>query len=124
MLGIGFVGLAAVWGAVIRNRLIETDDHQDEGSPDVVPHRRKATHTKRERNGSEQKGSKLCSSQSQGVVSSGDDQSSSYGELVGNTPLVLLKRLSQLLDCQIYVKMECLNPGTAVLTSRIALPVP
>lgn len=36
---------------------------------------------------------------------------SSYDQLIGNTPLVKLLRLSKLTGCDIYAKMESANPG-------------
>jgi len=41
----------------------------------------------------------------------GSSSSSAYASLVGNTPMVELKKLSNILGCRILVKMECLNPG-------------
>jgi cysteine synthase len=35
----------------------------------------------------------------------------SYESLIGNTPLILLKEASKLSGCNIYVKMESMNPG-------------
>jgi hypothetical protein len=34
-----------------------------------------------------------------------------YESLIGNTPLVLLREASRISGCNIYVKMECMNPG-------------
>jgi hypothetical protein len=36
---------------------------------------------------------------------------SAYESLVGNTPLVRLRKASELTGCDILVKMECMNPG-------------
>ena len=36
---------------------------------------------------------------------------SAYENLVGNTPLVKLRKASELTGCNIMVKMECMNPG-------------
>lgn len=41
----------------------------------------------------------------------GSSSSSAYESLVGHTPLVKLRNLSQLLQRDVYVKMECMNPG-------------
>jgi len=38
-------------------------------------------------------------------------QKMNYESLIGNTPLIHLEKLSTLVKRQIYVKMECLNPG-------------
>ena len=38
-------------------------------------------------------------------------EQSCYTKLIGNTPLVKLQILSSLLKRNVYVKMECLNPG-------------
>ena len=38
---------------------------------------------------------------------------SAYSDLIGNTPLVELKRLSAILGRKVLAKMESLNPGTA-----------
>ena len=35
----------------------------------------------------------------------------SYANLIGNTPLVKLEKLSKLLGCDLYAKMESMNPG-------------
>ena len=40
-----------------------------------------------------------------------DETSSAYEQLIGNTPLVELRKLSALLKCRILVKMESQNPG-------------
>ena len=45
-----------------------------------------------------------------GGTSSGGT-SVSYESLIGNTPLILLKEASRLAGCQVYVKMESMNPG-------------
>lgn len=37
--------------------------------------------------------------------------SCSYVKLIGKTPIIKLNKLSSLLRRNIYVKMECLNPG-------------
>ena len=34
-----------------------------------------------------------------------------YLELIGHTPLILLKKLSDITQCKIFVKMESMNPG-------------
>jgi cysteine synthase len=43
--------------------------------------------------------------------SSDDDNGVSYEKLIGNTPMILLKEASRITGCNIYVKMECMNPG-------------
>lgn len=35
----------------------------------------------------------------------------SYAKLIGNTPMVKLERISKRLNCDLYVKMESMNPG-------------
>ena len=47
---------------------------------------------------------------------------SGFEQLVGNTPLVKLRKLSQLLGCEIYGKAEFLNPGGSV-KDRVALAI-
>ena len=36
---------------------------------------------------------------------------SSYVSLIGNTPLIKLSKLSKILNRNVMVKMECMNPG-------------
>jgi threonine dehydratase len=36
---------------------------------------------------------------------------SSYVSLIGNTPLIKLPKLSKILNRNVMVKMECMNPG-------------
>lgn len=43
--------------------------------------------------------------------SSVDLSGNAYSEMIGNTPIIELKKISQLLQCKILVKMECNNPG-------------
>ena len=40
-----------------------------------------------------------------------DDDAAAYESLVGKTPLIKLRRLSQLIQRDVYVKMESMNPG-------------
>jgi cysteine synthase A len=47
---------------------------------------------------------------------------SGFEQLVGNTPLVKLRKLSQLLGCEIYGKAEFMNPGGSV-KDRVALAI-
>ena len=47
---------------------------------------------------------------------------SGFEALVGNTPLVRLKKLSELLGCDIYGKAEFVNPGGSV-KDRVALSI-
>ena len=35
-------------------------------------------------------------------------------DLIGNTPLLKIKSLSELTDCEIYIKCEFLNPGGSI----------
>lgn len=39
------------------------------------------------------------------------DRAYSYLNLIGNTPMVKLQKLSAVIGCSIYVKMESMNPG-------------
>ena len=49
-------------------------------------------------------------------------QKSSFESLVGNTPLVRLNALSDLLGCDVYGKAEFMNPGGSV-KDRVALSI-
>lgn len=40
-----------------------------------------------------------------------NDDAVAYLKLIGNTPLIKLTKLSEILGYEVYVKMECLNPG-------------
>jgi len=45
------------------------------------------------------------------TTASEKEELSAYSALIGNTPMVKLRRLSDVLDCDVFVKMESLNPG-------------
>ena len=52
-----------------------------------------------------------------------DESKAAYENLVGNTPLVKLRRASELTGCNVMVKMECMNPGVRVFFSSMRLHI-